>query len=266
MNCIVCHSPMEMYFSKDFKGVFDLTSVDYWKCAYCGFVGSKTHREMPAHEWELLNERVHASYQGTDFAKDDPKWLSRLAAQANIIAQLAEMGIIPRELPWVDFACGDGKLADQLTGYGFPTRKFDRYMHGGNDDYLTEEQLSATSYSNVINTSVAEHLLTIEPFDEIASLVSDSGVLSLHTLVRETIPPDPDWFYLVPVHVSFYTNRSMEILFEKYRFKASVYHLGSTMWFWFRDSINSIETLVENFNRRGTDQLIFKHGFIDYWK
>lgn len=266
MECMICNASMSYYFSKNFGGEFNLYVVDYWKCGDCGFVISKTHKDMSTSEWEKLNKAVHSTYQGTDIAVYDPKWLTRLATQAKTLSRLVEMKVLPHQLPWVDYACGDGKLADLLTEGGLHTLKFDRYMHAGNDEYLTESQLLSRRYSNVINTSVLEHLLSLETFDQIASLVSDSGVLSIHTLVREDIPPDPEWFYLLPVHVAFYTNRSMQILFDKYGFKASVYHLGSTMWFWFKDDIDLVEQAVIQYNRTEADPLFFKKGFMDYWK
>jgi len=257
---------MSYFFSKNFGGAFNLYEVEYWKCNDCGFVFSKTHKDMSTSEWEKLNEAVHSTYQGTDFTAYDPKWTTRLAAQAKMISKLVEMSVVPHQLPWVDYACGDGKLADLLTESGFPTLKFDRFMHSGNGEYLTEDQLASRRYDNVINTSVLEHLLSIEPFNEIAALVSDSGVLSIHTMVREEIPLDPEWFYLLPVHVAFYTNRSMQLLFEKYGFKASVYHLDSTMWFWFKDNVDFVEQSVSEYNHAYADNLIFKKGFMDYWK
>lgn len=266
MDCMICKSSMSYYFTKNFGGEFNLYDVEYWKCDGCGFVISKTHKDMPTSVWEKLNEAVHSTYQGTDIAVYDPKWLTRLSAQAKILSKLVEMKVLPHQLPWVDYACGDGKLADLLSKSGLPTLKFDRYMHTGNGEYLTDNQLISRRYDNVINTSVLEHLLSMEAFDQIASLVSDSGVLSIHTLVREDIPRDPEWFYLLPVHVAFYTNRSMQILFDNYGFKASIYHLGSTMWFWFKDNIEQVEQAAINFNRTETDQLFFKKGFMDYWK
>lgn len=266
MDCMICKSSMSYYFTKNFGGEFNLYDVEYWKCDGCGFVISKTHKDMPTSVWERLNEAVHSTYQGTDIAVYDPKWLTRLAAQAKILSRLAKIKVLPQQFPWMDYACGDGKLADLLSESGLPTLKFDRYMHTGNGEYLTDNQLISRRYDNVINTSVLEHLLSIDAFDQMASLVSDSGVLSIHTLVREDIPQDPKWFYLLPVHVAFYTNRSMQILFDNYGFKASIYHLGSTMWFWFKDNIEQVEQAAIDFNRTEPDQLFFKKGFMDYWK
>ena len=84
---------------------------------------------MSQGEWEELNEAVHSSFQGTDSAKDDPKWLSRLTKQANVIGRLTELGVIPVDAPWVDYACGDGQLACMLKDkFAIEVDKYDRYM------------------------------------------------------------------------------------------------------------------------------------------
>lgn len=264
--CYVCESKMLPFFNKDFHGAFGLSVVEYWKCSRCGFVISKTHADMKPEEWEQLNFEVHASYQGSDFVADDPKWLTRLNSQSAIIQKLANDGIIPSSLPWVDYACGDGKLSDLLFDKGYATHKFDRYMNHGNADYLSCQDLFNNKYGNVISTSSFEHFLSITPVEEIMSLVDQSGVLSLHTLVREEVPCDPAWFYLLPVHVAFHTNRSMQVIFDKFGFKASIYHLPSTMWFWFRENIDFVQEYTETYNRHESDILFFKRGFMDYWK
>lgn len=266
MACYVCQSETLPYFTKNFHGEYGLSIVEYWKCNECGFVFSKTHADMSREEWERLNSAVHKSYQGTDFAKDDPKWLTRLNAQSAIITNLARSGLISSSLPWVDHACGDGKLADMLDENGYRTLKYDPYMGNAYSSYLREEDLVSNRYGNVISTSSFEHFLSLEPIEQIMSLVDQEGVLSLHTLVREEIPADPTWFYLFPVHVAFHTNRSMEILFEKFKFNASIYHLPSTMWFWFKGEIHQIKNYVDEYNHREKDELFFKSGFMDYWK
>jgi len=238
LDCFVCQGVMSPFFTKDFGGRCSLRCVDYYRCNSCGLVLSKTHEDMPQEQWEELNIRYHSAYQSTMQNEDDPRWLERLHAQAAAIANLAHNDLLPRHRPWVDYACGDGKLADLLERYGLLVARYDRYMMcqgvAGENKYLSDADLVEGRYGLVINTSFFEHVRSISALDEVVELVAQDGVLALHALVREAIPPDPTWFYLLPVHSTFFTNRSMEILFARWRFKASIYHLESRMWFWFR--------------------------------
>ncbi|WP_310501057.1 class I SAM-dependent methyltransferase [Paenibacillus qinlingensis] len=214
---------------------------------------------MEKEVWEKLNLDFHLSYQNSEHNPEDPRWLTRLNYQADVLKELSDLGIIPyEEGEWVDYGCGDGKLADMLTSRGKTTLKYDAYM--SSEEYLSNEQLRLKKYDVVINTSVFEHILDFEDFKKIIELLGDRGVLALHTLVAEEIPQDSEWFYLVPVHVSFFTNRSMDILFKKWGFVSSLYHLESRMWFFFKHELNIKTEVLNKYN------LHYKVGFMDYWK
>jgi hypothetical protein len=256
------------YFAKSFGGTYGLSQVEYWKCDSCGFVISKTHYDMTEEDWESLNQRYHSSYQGSSLNHDDPRWVDRLSAQADIISKLTNLGVIPRgsdDYPWIDYGCGDGKLAEYLFQKGLRTNKFDRYTAHSNSEDLDDLHTSKRKHSLVLNTSVFEHVRGIATLWEIVDLVADSGVMAVHTLVRETIPQDPSWFYLLPVHCSFYTNRSMQILFDTWRFESSIYHVESRMWFWFRGNEDLIKDIVKK-EGGSLGEIYYKNGFMDYWK
>ena len=265
MSCFVCKGPLSFYFVKDFSGECDLNEVEYWRCQDCGMAISKTHFEMSEQDWQKLNTRYHLQYQGSDFFADDPRWLSRLTAQSETISALAHLGVLPRDLPWIDYECGDGKLANMLKSEGIEVLKFERYMPQHGSGYVGEEALNE-KFSMVINTSVFEHVREIEALDEIAGLVDSSGVLGLHVMVRDAIPCDPTWFYLLPVHCAFYSNRSMEILFDRWGFASSIYHVPSRMWFWFRSHDRRATEYVAKQQERAPGDYYCKTGFVDYWK
>lgn len=261
---------MTPYFSKTFK-VHSLGRVDYVICEHCGMVVSKSHFEMSAERWQELNYDYHRAFQGSDECPDDPKWVQRLQDQKDVIKELAIHQIIPRVRPWVDWGCGDGKLSNLLGEEGFRLMKFDRYMSDSNSDYLSEKELKEQEFDLVITTSVFEHLLSVEFLDEINRLVSTNGVLATHTMVREVIPRNPEWFYLLPVHCTFHTNKSMEILFNRWGYKASVYSPLSRLWFFFKCDVDRIEQKIANLNKQKKHQTAetayyFKKGFMDYWK
>ncbi len=265
MKCMVCGGNLASYFSKDFAGWCGLGLVHYQRCGFCGLTVSKTHVEMPNEEWATVNHKYHSSYHGTGTTPDDPHWLSRLRAQYDNIKLLAAEGLLPRHASWIDYGCGDGKLADMLGRSGLPVMKYDKYPSAGAGDYVGDEAL-CKQYAVVLNTSVFEHVRSIAELDEIAGLVDSRGVFALHTLVCEEVPCDPDWFYLLPVHSAFFTNRSMQLLFERWEFKASLYHVPSQMWFAYRDEAKAVAEFVARQHSGGSDDFHYKRGFVDYWK
>jgi hypothetical protein len=251
MSCIICGSGTRFFFAKRFD-VHGLGEVEYWRCDHCGFTLSKTHAEMSQADWERLNREHHAAYQGTGIDAGDPRWLTRLESQAEVLKGAAARGLI-RPGRWLDYACGDGKLSDLLRERGGPElAKYDRYMR--QPGYLDEAALAPRSFDFVVTTSVFEHLTRREQFDAIEALVAGDGVLGLHTLVCEEVPQDPSWFYLAPVHCAFHTNRSMEILFRQWGYTASVYSVPARLWLWLRREPGNVEGYE------------FKRGFVDYWK
>jgi hypothetical protein len=92
--------------------------------------------------------------------------------------------------------------------------------------------------------------------------------MGLHTVVCENIPLDPTWFYLLPVHCAFHTNRSMEILLQQWGFKSSLYNIDARLWLFFKSKSNEIEAIIHKANERvaSKPKYIFKRGFVNYWK
>ncbi len=261
MNCYVCGSGMNHFMTKDFEGSFQLSTVDYEKCDGCGFVVSRTHLEMSHDEWQDLNHRVHESYQGLESSPRDPRWLERLNAQRAFISELVDVSICDAGARWVDYACGDGKLVALLAPHGIHVEKYDKYMTTGKGSYLSDSELAAKPFDYIINTSVMEHYTSRNDVDAMLSNLSTTGCFLMHTLVRENIPKDPSWFYLLPVHVACHTNRSMQILFEEYGFVSSLYHVPSRLWLWFRETPDGAAQAAAK-----SADLHFKEAFVDYWR
>jgi hypothetical protein len=117
----------------------------------------------------------------------------------------------------------------------------------------------------VFNTSIFEHIRNRETLNSINDLVAEDGILAIHTLVTEVIPQDPNWFYLLPVHCSFFTNKSMQILFDGWGYKASIYHVPSRMWFWFKKRSNFLNDLFNSGLLNSQEGFYFKQGFMNYW-
>jgi hypothetical protein len=265
MRCEICGGTSRFDFTKRFDS-FGLTEVEYWRCEDCGFVLSRTHAEMPLQDWERMNVLCHSAYQGQEANPLDPKWKSRLAAQAKAIAELAHGELLDPRGRWLDFACGDGVLSELLAAdYGLNLAKYDAYMASGTG-YLSGEDLRPSSFDFVVTTSVFEHLTRREQWDGIETLVSTSGALGVHTLVAECVPSDPDWFYLEPPHSAFFSNAAMDRLFRDWGYRSSIYSVEASLWIWFREEPGATAAKIDRLNDAGSGPFLFKDGFLDYWK
>jgi hypothetical protein len=273
-DCLVCAAPTCYYFSKVYRSYpgspFQAPlKVDYGKCPNCGFVLSYTHRSMPSETWAALNASWHHYYEThlDDKVSNAPPY----AEQALALQMLARNGLVDLDNA-LDYAAGYGSLSRLLSRY------FDRHLHTF-DRYvrdpervvngLSESEL--TRYGLVINSAMFEHVLDRAALDEVNSLVTDTGVLMLHTVVCERVPRDPNWFYLAPmVHTAFHTNRSMSLLMEQWGYGASVYSPHAKSWWLFKQGAPALDGLEETVERINVELRMkyfhFREGFVDYWK
>ena len=243
--------------------------MDYWKCEDCGFVISKTHQEMPPEVWSELNISWHhfAENNIESHITNQPPY----ADQALALTMLEKNNIISMD-DVLDYAAGYGTLSKFLSKYLNTNIKiYDRYVR--NDDvsleYVAENEIG--KYQLVINSAMFEHVLSRETLNEINDLVSDDGVLMLHTLVCENIPKDPNWFYIHPiVHTAFHTNKSMSILMKQWGYAASIYSHQAKSWFLFKkeyEGLCRLEEVIKKINREiQTKYFHYKPDFVDYWK
>ncbi len=263
MNCIICDTSMFYYFSKRFEE-YGLSEVDYWVCPACGFTGSKTHSEMTDDAWTELNSAFHAdSNARTDNPYDRNQ---RYFHQALLLYLMVRNDLVVDDGQWLDWGSGVGSLSVQLREH-FDLRlmNFDRYVQP-KIYAIQEADLRPGAYSVVVNTGVFEHVRRRATLDEIASFVSPTGCLAVHTQFRGEIPNDPDWSYLLPVHCAFHTNKSMQILMDAWGFTCSLYNEPAKTWVLFRHSPAEIQRRVEKLSdSMGWEYLHYKEGFMDYW-
>ncbi|MBT3026810.1 MAG: class I SAM-dependent methyltransferase [Candidatus Thiodiazotropha sp. (ex Ctena orbiculata)] len=260
MNCYICKASTDHYFRKQFDR-FGLGSVNYRRCKACGTVYAETLLQLPEERWREVSEAYHNSYRGSGENPDDPNWRVRLNQQAEILLKLAENGLLKTDRPWLDYGCGEGELASMLEERIERISCYDRYWKC--DGYLQESELIPGHYSLLISTSTMEHLRSRSSMDAINGLISEDGSLALHTLVRGEIPCDPAWFYLLPVHTIFYTNRGMAQLFTQWGFRSSIYAVDARLWIWYRKPlITAVKQWPELLSLPG---LHATEGFMAYW-
>jgi hypothetical protein len=149
--------------------------------------------------------------------------------------------------------------------HGLKLLKYDEYMAAG-DDYVATADLVDGAFDFVISTSVFEHLTRRAQWDGVEALVAPAGALGVHTLVAETVPKDPSWFYLQAPHCAFFTNDAMKRLFEDWGYRCSIYNLAASLWIWFRSDPRDVERRVAELNRTASSLFLFRDGFLDYWK
>jgi hypothetical protein len=247
--------------------VFDvhrLGNVDYWQCSECGFCASKTHFEMSDDAWESLNKAFHDE---THYTSDNPyNRNQRYFNQAQML-YLMRRGAMVAPDAWLDWGGGVGAVSKLLDDqYGVRLDTYDKYFTPLSHP-IDAARLRARSFDLVLNTAVFEHVRNRDTLDEIESYVSQNGCLAIHTLVPETVPKDPDWMYLLPVHCAFHTNRSMQVLMDSWGYTCSVYNEHSKLWVLFRSEPEQVRAKSERMNRQlGWNYLHFKNGFMDYWK
>ena len=265
MNCMICGASMSFFFSKHF-GQYMLDDVDYWLCSECGFAASKTHFDMNQAEWEALNVAFHTAHNRRE---DDPyNRRQRYFNQAQMLYLMRRNGLI-HDGQWLDWGSGEGDVSVQLKEhFGIHLENCDQYIQPLINPVSQTELKSKTASCNlVLSTAVFEHVTSRQILDEIESFVAQTGCFAIHTLVRGAIPQDPEWMYLLPVHCSFYTNRSMQVLMDAWGYTCSVYNEYAKMWVLFRqENTSEIRNSVLRLNQlMGWEYLHYKEGFMDYW-
>ena len=269
MKCLICESEMKFYFSKEynaepFKNMMkEIGRVEYFKCDNCGLTVSKTHKELEAEKWKKLNYEFHHYLENNSSTIGQPPY----AQQALLIKILSENKIIDTS-NIIDYAGGYGSLSKILNKYfNINLPVYDPYIQNNdNVEYIDKKNLS--TYNTVLNSALFEHLLTRKEFDDINEITSKHGSMLVHTRISEYIPDDPDWFYLAPpVHTTFHTNKSMNIMMKQWGYTSSIYCVPARSWVLLRNNILNIEKIVNKINSElQSDYLVYKQGFVDYWK
>lgn len=273
-RCLICNSDTSPYFSKAYptypgSPFADDLIVRYRRCPACGFVFSQTHREMSVEQWSRLNHSWHMHFESgrSDRIANQPPY----ADQALAMHMLSRNGLLDMH-DALDYAAGFGTLSRFLSKYfNVDIEIYDRYVRSQEAGLRYIEESSLRRYRLVINSAMFEHVLDRESLDEVDRLVARDGVLMLHTVLCERVPPDPEWFYLEPVvHTAFHTNRSMARLMEQWGYAASVYAPQAKSWFLFRQGypgLERLESTIASINDEvQTNYFYYKQGFVDYWK
>lgn len=272
MKCLICDSSCDYFFSKQYTSLLyreamsQIGPVSYYRCKCCGFVFSKTLREITKAQWEELNFKCH-HFMETDVNARNYINQPPYAEQALMIGMLRTEGLIQPD-GMLDYAAGFGTLSNLLKKlFYIDLPIYDPYVQSGDLNRYVNDPIPK-SYKTVINSAFFEHVISRVDLDSVNSMVADDGCLIIHTVICENIPRDPDWFYLrPPVHVAFHTNKSMNILMEQWGYRSSLYCPQSKSWTLFRVPFDEIKEKMEKINKELQATWLYgKTGFMDYWK
>lgn len=271
--CLVCNAPATYFFEKNYIAYpnwpfGDGFTAKYYKCSSCGFTFSDTHQTMEQSIWGDLNSTWHHAFESGALGENinQPPY-----ANMALATKLLSVNGLVNTRNALDYAAGYGTFSGILGKY-FDERiyRYDPFVSGQLDEYCIDS-VAGKKYDFVVNTAMFEHILYRRDIDAVNDLVSDAGVMMLHTQIRQEIPCDPNWFYLEPhVHSAFFTNKSMEILLDQWGYKCSVYSPEARVWFFFKSAhpmIDSVPDVVREINRElQREYFFYKVGFMDYWK
>ena len=271
MLCIICGHTTEFYLSKTYleppfdKFMMGISPVHYHRCTHCGFVRSKTHADLDPVRWAKLNSDCHHYSENpeSEYRGNQPPYLE----QAMMLFLLGKNGIIEVD-DMIDYAAGYGTLSRLLENH-FQTQLkiFDPFIQNGDSSrYIIEKDLR--TYQTVINSAMFEHILQRDDLDRVNALVANDGCLVIHTVICETVPKDPNWFYIrPPIHTAFHTNKSMGILMDQWGYHSSIYCPMSKCWVLLKKRDSTVADRLKILNEElKSDYFYFKKGFMDYWK
>lgn len=258
-RCFICEGSLVPAFAKQFDWE-ELGRVFYGRCAICGFVASSTHADLTEAAWQRINTAFHERRDVAAGRAGLDRWRARADGYASAIQEAAAAGAIPDGGPWLDYGCGSGDLTSLIEERSKRAiLRYEPFMPGSGGTWVDAHALPSGSCDLVINTAMFEHVRDRQPLDHLASLVSRRGALALHTVVVESVPDDPTWFYLLPVHCAFFTNEAMRRLCTQWGFQSSAYHRDARLWLLFRRPLVEIPDALQR------EPWICREGFVAYW-
>ncbi len=274
MNCLICNFKTEYYFSKTYKDkpfaqlMDTIGSIDYYKCLNCGFVLSKTHKELNDVKFRELNSNFHHLLENEKGVAgiNQPPYVE----QAFMIKLLSKNNIIDTK-SILDYAGGYGTLSSIMSKYyNIQIPIYDPYVESIESSNVFLKSKELKKYSTIINSAMFEHIRSRDDLDKIYSLMNKHGSMLIHTRISEYISDDENWFYLdPPVHTAFHTNKSMEILMAEWGFRSSIYCLPSKCWVLLRENVEAYKDVIHDINvelKANENWFYCKQGFVDYWK
>lgn len=262
-SCLVCNSPSHFFLNSSFH-IRGLEKVTYMKCEECGFTFSATHYSMSNDLFSQINQ---GCYEGFNPDKKNYNGFPPYLSQAMLFHVMVQNGFLEKGT-WLNYAAGQTDFSTILKhNFNLDILSYDKYLTLDDKNFISEMEMKSQKFDLIFSSAFFEHITTIEPLENMVSALKHNGVLALHTVVCENIPCDPSWFYFLPVHCSFFTNKAMSIFMKKFGFVYSIYCPVAKTWLLYKEKPDNAEQRIVTFNLFIRDNFLHgKDGFVDYWK
>lgn len=228
-NCKICHSQAPLYGVIDFnelRGRHNLNiplsghAIYYHKCPVCALIYTNAFDDWSGNDFAIHVYNDDYIYIDPDFPQKRPQQNADF-----LIENFADLYL------WkiLDFGCGSNKLVNFLKEKGITATGWDPFYSCGG---MPEER-----FDFIVSFEVMEH--TPDPVKTV-SLINDlldkrEGKCFFSTLNNDGREREKmnDWYILPRCgHVTYYSKKSLDILFNKFGMR--VYHISEGLHLAFR--------------------------------
>jgi len=199
--CKICNSPSEKIFSKQ---VLKKYNADYFKCTSCGFVQTS--------EPVWIQEAYSSAITSLD--------LGLLGRNIGFSDQLTAIidACLPEAKHMLDYAGGYGVFVRLMRDRGFDFYRHDPFCENLFSKHFDIDDSHLERFDLVTAFEVFEHF--VNPLQEIEKMFKFSDTLIFSTMiVPYQIEDIKNWWYLseeTGQHVAFYSEKSLQIIAQKY--------------------------------------------------
>ncbi len=194
MNCLLCGSQAEIFFSKTNK---QNEQLDYWLCqgdCKLAFLDPSKH---------LSNAEERARYDEHDNIAEAGYVLFLERLTSNLVSYLESSE--KENLIGLDFGCGPNPvLSTIIQKAGYSMNNYDPY-------YFPDKSVLKIQYDFITSTEVLEHVYRpAEVIGQLQSLLKPGGILAIMTETMLSPECFADWWYHRDVtHVCFYSEETL---------------------------------------------------------
>lgn len=124
--------------------------------------------------------------------------------------------LIPRGAKGLDYGAGTGPvLCEMFRSQGFTVRLYDPY-------FWPDTSVLKEKYDFIFACEVVEHFYSpYQEFSRMKEMLLENGALGIMTALYSSEINFEEWYYRKdPTHVCFYSNQTIEWLFQRFKFKS----------------------------------------------
>lgn len=224
--CPVCSSDCawlpDVDFNKSCAGeVFGKSGVDisYAICNSCGFCFAP---EICSWALPQFEEKIY----NTDYILVDPDY-AEIRPAANAASLKSTFGALERSVRHLDYGGGNGRLSQLLRESDWQSQSYDPFVHKG----VSMQALGQFDFITAFE--VFEHVPDVSVLmSNLKTLLAPGGVILFSTLLTDGnihVDQPLTWWYAAPRngHISLFSNRSLQILAQRYGFGFGSFSAGT---------------------------------------